>query len=324
MLCILNNHTTDPYFNLAAEEYILKNFHDDIFMLWQNDTSVICGKYQNTAAEINFDFIKSHHIKVVRRLTGGGAVFHDLGNVNFTFINQNGDGDFRSFTQPILEVLHQLGVPATFEGRNDLMINGQKFSGNAQCIYHGKIMHHGTLLFSSKMEDISAALNVNPLKFQDKAVKSVRKRVTNISEHLPIPISIEEFIEIIMQYAMRNFADAKLYALSAQDILAIEKLRDEKYSTWEWNFGTSPKFNYHKTIRTRGGNVELSMTIEKGLILDFKINGDFFAQKDLAEFEGKFIHQNYKEDVAERILASVCIEDYIYNVSNEDVLNLMF
>lgn len=324
MLCILNDFSTDPYFNLASEEYLLKNFQENIFMLWRNDTSVICGKYQNSAAEVDIDFIKEHHIKVVRRLTGGGAVFHDLGNVNFTFIEQNGIGDFRSFTQPIINVLQQMGVPASFEGRNDLMINGQKFSGNAQCYYQSKIMHHGTLLFDSKKEDISAALKVNPLKFQDKAVKSVRKRVTNICEHLPSPMSITQFINILMQYAQQNFPNASRYTFSPQDIKAIEKLRDEKYSTWEWNFGNSPKFDFHKTIRTTGGNVEISMSINKGKIADFKIQGDFFTISDLEDLEKLFIGQLYQENNIQQILSQINIEEHIMNVSNDDFMKLMF
>ncbi|MBQ7551612.1 MAG: lipoate--protein ligase [Bacteroidales bacterium] len=324
MLCILNNSSTDPYFNLAAEEYVLKNFQENIFMLWQNDTSVICGKYQNAAAEINWDFIKERNIKVVRRLTGGGAVFHDLGNVNFTFIDQDGIGDFHSFTQPIINVLQQMGVPATFEGRNDLMIHGQKFSGNAQCYYQGKILHHGTLLFSSQMNDISAALKVNPLKFQDKAVKSVRKRVTNISEHLPQPMAISQFIHILMDYAQKNFPHATAYSFSPTDIQAIEKLRDEKYSTWKWNFGKSPKSDYHKMIHTAGGNIEVFISINQGMIDNFQLQGDFFAKKEIQPLEQQFIGQPYHENSIRQILQQTAVEDYFYQITQDDFIKLIF
>ena len=186
MLCIKDSHT-DPYFNIAADEYALKYLEDDCFMLWRNEPSIIVGKHQNTLAEINVDYVMKNNIKVVRRISGGGAVFHDLGNLNFTFVKNAGEdaqGDFRKFTQPILDVLQSMGINAKFEGRNDLTIDGKKFSGNAESIWKNRVLHHGTLLFSAVMTDLSAALKVNPLKFQDKAVKSVRSRVTNISEHL--------------------------------------------------------------------------------------------------------------------------------------------
>jgi len=187
MMLIINDLRTDPYFNLAAEEYALKNFKADCFMLWRNEPSIIVGKHQNTLAEINLDYVKKRNIKVGRRLSGGGAVFHDLGNLNFTFIStgaqENRLVDFRRFTMPILEVLQNLGIEAVFEGRNDLTIHGRKFSGNAEHVWKNRILHHGTLLFSSVLTDLSEALKVDPLKFRDKAVKSIRSRVTNISKH---------------------------------------------------------------------------------------------------------------------------------------------
>ena len=323
MKCIYNP-STDAYFNLASEEYLLKHFEDDVFMLWRNDKAVIVGKFQNSAAEINLDFVKEHGIRVVRRQTGGGAVFHDLGNVNYTFIGTKGSGDFRTFSEPILRVLNEMGVPAQFEGRNDLTINGMKFSGTAQCVYRDRILHHGTLLFASEMDDLTAALKVNPLKFKDKAVKSVRKRVTNISEHLPSPMSVTDFIEVVMQNVSRNSENAVPYELSEYDIQEISKLRDEKYSTWDWNFGTSPKFGYTKQIRTGGGNVELNLDVEKGVITAIKFYGDFFAQKELADFEQIFLHQKYESENIRRLLQSVEINDYFRNVTVGEMMELFF
>lgn len=323
MKCIYNP-VTDAYFNLASEEYLLKHFDDDVFMLWRNDKAVIVGKYQNSAAEINIDYVKEHGIKVVRRQTGGGAVFHDLGNVNYTFIGSKGSGDFRTFSEPILRVLNEMGVLAKFEGRNDLTINGMKFSGTAQCVYRDRILHHGTLLFASEMDDLTAALKVNPLKFKDKAVKSVRKRVTNISEHLPTPMSVTDFIEVVMRNVSGYSENAVPYDLSELDIQEITKLRDEKYSTWDWNFGTSPKFGYTKQLRTGGGNVELNLDVEKGLITAIKFYGDFFAQKDPADFEGLFLNQKYEPENIRQILQSVEINDYFRNVTEEEMLALFF
>lgn len=323
MLCIYNSNT-DPYFNLAAEEYVLMNFTEDVFMLWRNNNAVIVGRFQNSAAEINLDFVKEKEVKVVRRLTGGGAVFHDLGNLNYTFIGPKGSGDFRTFSEPILQVLNNLGVPARFEGRNDLMINGQKFSGNAECIAKGRILHHGTLLFASEMEDLSAALKANPLKFQDKAVKSIRKRVTNISEHLPKPMTVSEFTDIIMEHVSKNTTNAVPYTFTPEDIRAIEKLRDEKYSTWEWNFGSSPKFDYSKMMRTSGGNVEVNLFVEKGNIVKIKIFGDFFSRADISEFENMFIGQPYREDSIRSIIESVTLDDYLCNVTTNELVQIFF
>ncbi|HPX06156.1 MAG TPA: lipoate--protein ligase family protein, partial [Tenuifilaceae bacterium] len=223
MLCI-KHPNTDPQFNLAAEEHVLKSFTDDVFMLWRNEPSVIVGKHQNTLAEINLDFIREKQVKVVRRLSGGGAVFHDLGNLNFTFIMNGDEGnlvDFRKFTKPILDVLLKLGIEAKFEGRNDLTIEGKKFSGNAEHVYKNRVLHHGTLLFSSQMADLSEALKVNPLKYQDKAVKSVRSRVTNISEHLKQQMDVEAFRDLIMQHIVEVYPDCVAYDYSTDDLNKI-------------------------------------------------------------------------------------------------------
>ena len=244
MLYIYNKNT-NPYFNLAAEEYVLKEFQEECFMLWRNEPSIIVGKNQNTLAEINLDYVRQHKIPVVRRLSGGGAVFHDLGNLNFTFIvneDVSSFSDFRRFTQPIIDVLRKLSINAEFSGRNDITIDGKKISGNAQYYYKNRILHHGTLLFSSSITDLSAALKVRPVKFEDKGVKSVSKRVTNISEHLKEPITIEQFIDLIMNHIREQTRGSEMYEFTQEDIEKIEKLVREKYSTWEWNFGTSPDY----------------------------------------------------------------------------------
>lgn len=323
MRCIFNP-CTDPYFNLATEEYLLDKVEDDVFMLWRNEPSVIVGRFQNSLAEINLDFVNNKEIKVVRRLTGGGAVFHDLGNLNFTFIESNSHGDFRSFTQPILEMLQSLGVDARFEGRNDLMINGQKFSGNAQCKHNKRTMHHGTLLFSTEMNDMSEALKVNPLKFEDKAVKSVRKRVTNISSHLAEPMTVMQFTQQLMEYVMQNKSNAQQSPLTQAEIAQIEQLRDEKYSTWDWNFGTSPRYSYSKLIRTTGGNLEIHLQIEKGTIEAVRIYGDFFALKDVKELEQKLLHLPHERKFLYEFLQDLQVETYLLNISAEEFLEVMF
>lgn len=323
MLCIFNN-SNDAYFNMAVEEYVFTHFTDDIFMLWRNEPAIIVGRFQNSLAEINLDFVNEKKIKVVRRLTGGGAVFHDLQNLNFTFVESNSKGNFRTFTQPIIEVLNGLGVDARFEGRNDLMIDGRKFSGNAQCVSNGRMLHHGTLLFDTAMTDMSNALKVNPLKFEDKAVKSVRKRVTNISEHLQSPMTVLQFADLIMKHIMETRENCQLYEFTDEDRAAIRKLRDEKYSTWEWNFGHSPKYSFSKMIRTVGGNIEMHLNIEKGIVSAVKIYGDFFAKRDISDFENILIGVRHDEKSVTELLSNINTEDYFLGVTANDVISLMF
>lgn len=327
MLCV-KRHRTDPYFNIAAEEYFLKEFNDDCFMLWRNEPAVIVGKHQNTIAEINLDFIRKRNIPVVRRLSGGGAVFHDLGNLNFTFIKTNNkkdiSHDFREFTVPILEVLLKLGVNAQFEGRNDLTIEGKKFSGNAMAVHRNRILHHGTLLFSSVMADLSGALKVDPLKFKDKAVKSVKSRVTNISEHLTQPLNILEFKDMVMQHVMETNSEAVPYSLSDEDNARIETLAAEKYSSWEWNFGQSPGYNHRKIIKTAGGNIEFNLDVKNDIIRGVKIYGDYFNKYPTADIENALTNIPHISDDVIKALEGFDLGNYFSNVSIEELLEGLF
>ena len=306
---------------------MLKNFTDDCFMLWRNGPSIIVGKHQNTLAEINLDYVQKHNIKVVRRLSGGGAVFHDLGNLNFTFIVSGEEGnlvDFRKFTKPILEVLQKLGVEARFEGRNDLTINGLKFSGNAEHVYRKRTLHHGTLLFSSVMSDLSQALKVNPLKFTDKAVKSVRSRVTNISEHLTHPMKVEEFSDLIMLHIRENYGGDSIYSYTKEDMKAIEQLRDEKYMQWEWNFGYSPRYTFQKGMRANGGYIEFHVNAEQGVIRKIKIHGDFFHRYDIDVIEKALVGVRHEPEAIRACLAGFDLDDYFKNISEEEIIAGMF
>jgi len=326
MLYIYNKNT-NPYFNLAAEEYVLKEFQEECFMLWRNEPSIIVGKNQNTLAEINLDYVRQHKIPVVRRLSGGGAVFHDLGNLNFTFIvneDVSSFSDFRRFTQPIIDVLRKLSINAEFSGRNDITIDGKKISGNAQYYYKNRILHHGTLLFSSSITDLSAALKVRPVKFEDKGVKSVSKRVTNISEHLKEPITIEQFIDLIMNHIREQTGGSEMYEFTQEDIKKIEKLVREKYSTWEWNFGTSPDYKFKNEKKFAGGTVEVNLNVEKGIIKNVKICGDFFGKYDVSEVENLLKGVKHSEEEIKKVLSNIDINDYLANITVDNLIEVMF
>lgn len=326
MLCIYHE-STDPYFNIATDEYILKHIEEDCFMLWRNDNAIIVGKYQNTLAEINYDYVKANNIAVVRRISGGGAVYHDLGNLNFSFTHSGKDKnltDFQKFTQPIIDVIRSLDIDARFEGKNDLMIDGRKFSGNAAHVYKNKILHHGTILYSSKMRNVSEALRINPVKYQDKAVKSVPKRVTNISEHLKEPLSLEDFTKKLMDYVIDTTPGSRLYSFTEEDIRQIQKLRDKKFATNEWNYGQSPDYSFKKSIRTPGGVLEMNLEVKHGIIEKVKIFGDFFSERGIEGIEKALETVSHNEAAIRNALPKDDFNSYLSNIAADDLIEAMF
>ncbi len=319
--------TQSPYVNLATEEYLLTHTEEEVFMLWQNCDSVIIGRHQNTLAEINNDFVEANNILIARRLTGGGAVFHDLGNLNFSFIRNvephEKEIDFAKFLRPIVGALQELGVPAAFSGRNDLVVHDKKISGNAMAFYENRVLEHGTLLFSTVSNNLVQALRVDPEKFRDKAVKSVRSRVTNISEHLPRPMTVMEFKDYLMNYILRQEGGRQLSQLDEHEVQAIQQLAKEKFSTWAWNYGQSPKYALDRKMRTQGGTVQVVMDVRNGIVADVHFYGDFFFRKDPDLLAKALIGTAHTESALRKALQDIAVEQYFNGVTQEDLLQIL-
>lgn len=323
---------TDPYFNLAAEEYLLLHAEDDICMLWRNRRSVIIGKNQNAWAEVNVPFTEKHGIAVVRRLSGGGAVFHDPGNVNYTFITAHGaeDGiDFATFTAPVLEVLHSLGVPAELGGRNDILVNGVKISGNAQAVYRRpdgttRKLHHGAILFGADLEALAEALIVHPEKIRTKGIASVRSRVTNIRDlpGFPRDMTAADFMHLL---ADRLSAGTPVTSLTAEETAGVEKLREEKYGTWQWNFGASARHTTEYTVRFPFGTLTASYTAVGGAVSEIRLYGDYFGTAPIGELEQALVGVPLRREAILAALQSAPqpVNAYIAGATADEVAGLL-
>lgn len=321
-------HTTDPAFNLAAEQYVFDSLPRDrmYFMLWQNDNAIIVGKFQNTHAEINAEYVREHGIRVVRRLSGGGAVYHDMGNLNFTFIADAGDAeslDLHFYCQPIVRALAELGVISEVNGRNDITIGGLKFSGNSQYLKGDRVMHHGTIMFDSDLDVVGRALRVDESKIKAKGVKSVRSRVTNVRPHLPRDTDLNEFRSALLRHILAENPGEE-YIFTPGDLAAIERLRAERYSQWDWNFGFSPECTMIKRRRFEGcGLVEAYMTLDKGHIRALSFFGDFFSLDDPRRLADMLIGCR---PLAEDISAALCgtaPAQYINGLGTEQLIEFL-
>jgi lipoate-protein ligase A len=328
MLTVINLYTTDAAFNLAAEQHVFENLprDRDYLMLWQNANAVIIGKYQNTLAEINTTYIEEHHIQVIRRLSGGGAVYHDLGNLNYTFITdarENEGVNLRSFCEPVVQALRSLGVPAEINGRNDITVEEKKISGNAQYLRNGRVMHHGTLLFDSDLSVVGEALRVDPQKISAKGIHSVRSRVTNIRPYLREDIPISAFWERLKSEMCAD-RESCAYLLTEEDQRAIRAIQKERYDTWEWNYGRSPVCTLSRSGRIEGcGKIEAYITLEHGVIIGIAFRGDYFSAHDPEELVPCFIGKRPDVEGFRDALQGVNAGDYFTGLTTESLLTLL-
>jgi len=324
-LRVINNKNTDPHFNLALEEYLFKESDEEIFMLWQNHSSVIIGKNQNALAEVDINKAQKSGVDIVRRETGGGAVYHDIGNVNYTFISNDADRfmDFKVFAEPVFKTLMNLGIKAELSGRNDFVIGDRKFSGNAQSLYRNRILHHGTLLFDSDLNALSDFLTVDEKKISSKGISSVKSRVTNILPHLKKKISVEEFKNMLLN-AITETANNCISELTVEEIFLANKLKNEKYDTWEWNFGSTPPYSFHNKIHTSAGIIEVFLNVDDGIITDIKIYGDFFGKVEVKEFEQKLKGLKHSRSIIESFIKDIDVKKYFGAVDNVDIVNCLF
>ena len=329
MIFIENEGNTNPKLNLALEEYALRNFSadNDYLLFYINEPSIIIGRNQNTLEEINHNYVEENNIHIVRRVSGGGAVYHDFGNLNFSFITNHDVkslSNFKKFTAPVIKVLNNLGLDAELKGRNDIEVGEKKISGTAQFSTGKRMVSHGTLLLNTDLGEVVNALNVKMSKIQSKGHKSVRSRVANISEFLKKPLTINEFRELVLKGLYEENEPFESYHLTPEQWKSVHQLKEEKYDTWDWNYGRSPKFNIQRNKRFSIGEIDLRIFVEKGYIKDFKIFGDFFGKDPVEQLEQLLIGVRYKLEDITTVLKNIDLQEYFGDLSKADFIALVY
>ena len=328
MIFVDNGGSTDPRSNLALEEYILRDRFpgQECLLFYVNEPSIIIGRNQNTIEEIDPDAVRARQIHVVRRISGGGAVYHDLGNLNFSFLSPYTMGRFNryeEFTRPVVTALRGMGVPAELGGRNDITVDGRKISGNAQFVSGDRMFSHGTLLLDSDLTVLSQVLTPKPGKVESKGHKSVRSRVANISEFLPAPMPIEEFRGRILDEIFGDRRAVPLLELSEADHAAVRALAASKYARWEWNIGRSPACNVQRARRFAAGEIDVRIDVQGGLVHALRFFGDFIGQSEVATLEARLLGSRYDRESLGAALGDVQVSDFFGDVSREDLLTLL-
>jgi lipoate---protein ligase len=330
MLFIDNRDIHDARINLALEEHVLRNRMgaDDYLLFYINAPSIIIGRNQNTIEEVDSKVVAERGITVVRRISGGGAVYHDLGNLNFSFMTPSVHGRFNRyelFTRPVVDVLQDLGVPAELGGRNDILAGGRKISGNAQFARPDRMFSHGTLLFDSNLDDVTAALIPRPGKVESKGVKSIRSRVANITEFLKEPITVIELRERIIEkiFGTRDRAKIPTLELTDADWSEVNALVKRKYGCWDWNYGENPRCNVQRSHRFTAGEIDVRVNVEGGRVASVRIFGDFMGREDVAELESRLLGLPYDSVSIATALAGLELDDYFGDIPAPDALDLL-
>lgn len=320
----IENNCNDPHYNLAFEEYVFNHIesNDMILLLWQNEPSVIIGKYQNTAEEINAEYIYDNNVNVVRRNTGGGAVYHDLGNLNYSFIIPDVDSkiDFKTFTQPLIKALESQGITVEQTGRNDITIDGKKFSGNAQQYYHGRLLHHGTIMFDVGLEAVQRSLCVKPGKIRSKGIKSVRSRVTNLKPYFKEDMDVLEFKELLLN-CFKSEYECVEYKLSQEELERVNELYHGKYMDWDWNYGKSPESDVMRSGYFRCGYIEFHFKMDQLRIRNLQLIGDFFSGGDIKDFTKLFEGVKYDRDSIMKVLNETDLNYFLGDITPEEIIN---
>ncbi len=330
MIHIDNEGVTDPHVNLAIEEHCIRHLPagEDYLLFYINAPSIIIGRNQNTLEEVHQAYIDAHGIHVVRRISGGGAVYHDHGNLNFSFLtdfSKDKLNNFKQFATPIIDVLHDMGVSAEMKGRNDIVVEGKKISGNAQFSSTRRMFNHGTLLLDCDLSQVSQALDVKMTKIKSKGHKSARARVANIAEFLDAPLSTEAFKEKILAGMFPDGAARKTYRLTEQDWASINALVEEKYGQWEWNYGRSPDFDIQRTRHFSAGIIDFRLKVKRGgTIENVKIYGDFFGQHPVSDIEHALVDVRYDKGAVEAALAGFDLYPYFGEVDRSEFIDLIY
>lgn len=322
----LRNLHTDPYFNMAFDEYALERLalEEPLFYLWQNRPSVIIGLNQNAYAEVFLDYLHEQDIALVRRVTGGGAVYHDLGNLNYTIVGRTADlnRDYPEYARHILKALQSLGVDAELSGRNDILVDGHKVSGYAKRVYKDRMMVHGTLMYDVDLERLTQALNPSAEKLTAKGIASVRSRVTNLCHHLPSIPDIDSFRKHLEEYLSRGYKDAE-YILQQSQLEEIGHIAQNKFNTYDWIYGRSPQSTIVRSARFACGHIEVCLHISEGHIAQCHISGDFMGNLPTSEVEQCLVGVRYDRTAIHDRLSPLDIGMYFDHLSADDFIRLV-
>lgn len=322
----LRNPNTDPYYNMAFDEYCLESLPIDepVFYLWQNRPAVIVGFNQEVNTEVHLEYLRDHDIALVRRVTGGGAVYHDLGNLNYTIVGRSEDleRDYPEYASLMMKALQDMGIPATLSGRNDILVEGRKVSGFAKRVCRNRLMVHGTLMYDVDLDVLMQVLCPPATKLQSKGIASVRSRVANLCEYLPQPTDIQQFARRLEEILSRHYADEE-YLMQPEELESIRQLADEKFRRWEWNYGRSPKATLSHSARLACGTVEVHLTLAENRIATCRFGGDFLGNLPASEIEKALQGVIYEADALRQCLSKVAVGDYFDGVEAEELITLM-